>query len=79
MIKDTAKSPVAFNRRPLPAVPEYDAGVLGLRAHLETLPHAELLDQYAVLASLPGAMADVSCVRLALIREILLDRLEGAA
>jgi hypothetical protein len=56
-----------------------DAGVIGLRANLDTLPSRELLDQFAALFALPESMRDASATRITLIRDILLDRLEAAS
>ena len=68
-----------YNRFPRPIDTLHrDAGVVGLRANLDTLPSRELLDQYAVLLALPPSMRDVSALRLTLIRDILLTRLDAA-
>jgi len=65
--------------RPIDRFGVRDAGVIGLRADLVKLPNRELLDQYATLVMLPEAMRDASALRIVLIRDILLDRLAGAA
>lgn len=65
--------------RPIERLSNTDAGVVGLRADLDTLPSRELLDQYAAIAMLPEPLRSMSVSRLTLIRDILLDRLDRSA
>lgn len=64
---------------PLERYPYRNAGAVGLRADLAKLPNRELLDQYAVLVMLPEEMRSASVLRMVVIRDILLERLDMAS